>query len=226
MKQEHQCKFCGKKFHKENTLSVHMCPKKRRDLDIDTPASRIGFRVFQRFYQLTVTSKKVKTTEEFINSQYYMDFVKFGHYLIDLKPLNMDQFIDFVIRNGIKLKDWRNELVYDQFIEDLIKKEPADSAIERSILTMDEWAQKNGTVMANFFKEVSANEASFFIRRGKLSPWALYLAESGDDLMKAFTEDHMTFIGGIIDPSYWHKKFKAKTDDVDFIADILKAAGL
>jgi hypothetical protein len=226
MDQKYECKFCGNKFHREQTLVVHMCPKKRRHLEIDTPPSRLGFRVFQRFYQLSMHGKKLRTTDEFIESPYYIDFVKFGRYLVDLKPINIDQFIDFVIKNGVKLKDWTKEFVYDQYVEDLIKKEPADSAVERSIVTMDEWAQKNKTTMGNFFKEISANEAAFLIKRGKLSPWALYLAESGDPLMQSFNEEHVKIISGMIDPSFWHKKFKSKSDDVDFIADVLKAAGL
>jgi len=226
MQKEFECKYCSKCFTKPTTLAVHICPKKRRFLDIDIPSSRLGFRVFQRFYQLTTTSKKLKSVEEFIESQYYVEFVKFGHYLIDIKPINIDQFIDFVINNSVKLKDWTKEFVYDQYIEDLIKKEPADSAVERSILTIDEWIQKNKVDMNTFFKNVSANEAAFLIRRGRLSPWVLYLAESGDPLMQSFNEDHAKIIGSLIDPSYWHRKFKSKSEDVEFISGVLKSAGL
>ena len=67
MKQDFACKFCGTKFHKEDTLSVHMCVKKRRHQEIDTAPSRFGLRTFQRFYQLSVKSKTLKTADEFIN---------------------------------------------------------------------------------------------------------------------------------------------------------------
>lgn len=224
--EENTCRHCKKSFKSTNTLSVHMCVKKRRHLDADQPASRIGFRVFQRFYELTTNSKRPKTVDEFIESSYYIDFVKFGHYLVDLKPINIDMFIDFVIKNGLKIKDWSKEFVYDQYIDDLVKKEPAENAVERSILAMDEWAQKNSVPISEFFYKITANEASFIIRRGRLSPWVLYLAETADPLMQSFTEDHARIISGLIDPTFWHKRFKNNPDDVDFISSILRASAL
>ena len=95
--QEFECKYCKKKFHKEITLTTHMCVKKRRHMEIDSPASRFGFRTFQRFYELTSTNKKPKTTQDFIDSDFYIDFVKFGNHLANLRPVYPDKFIEFVI---------------------------------------------------------------------------------------------------------------------------------
>ena len=143
-----------------------------------------------------------------------------------MKPISIDVFIDFVIINGLKIKDWTKEYVYDQYIDDLIKKEPADNAVERSILTMGEWAQANNVTVDEFFYKISANEAAFIIRRGRLSPWVLYLAETADSLMQSFTEDHAKMIGGLIDSAVWHKKFKTNPDDVEFISSVLSSAGI
>ena len=127
MEQTHVCKFCKTKFHKSTTLSTHMCVKKRRHLDINTAGSRFGLRAFQRFYTLTTQSKSLKSIDDFIDSPYYIDFAKFGNHLAQLKPLYIEKYIDFVIMNGIKLKDWSKDYVYDTYIDDLIKKEPAAS---------------------------------------------------------------------------------------------------
>jgi hypothetical protein len=220
------CKFCKKSFKSANTLSVHICVKKRRHMEADLPAARIGFRVFQRFFELTTNSKTAKTLTEFIDSSFYIDFVKFGHYLVDLKPINIEVFIDFVIKNGLKIKDWNKEFVYDQYIEDLVKKEPADHAVERSIISMAEWSESNGVPISEFFNKVSANEAAHLIRRGRISPWVLYLAQTADNLVSSFTADHAKMIGHLIDSSFWHKKFKKNADDVEFISDILISSGL
>jgi hypothetical protein len=226
MKQDYQCKFCGKKFHKEATVAVHMCVKKRRHQEIDTAPSRFGFRTFQKFYQMSVKSKNLKTVEEFIDSQYYIDFVKFGNHILTLKPVNPEQFAEFVIRNGVKLKDWTKDFVYDAYIQDLVKKEPAEAATDRTINEIIAWAEKNKVPFNSFFKVVTANEASYMIRTGKISPWVLYLCETGETLMGKFNEDHAKIIGPIIDPGFWAKKFKKVPEDVDYIRNLLEASGL
>ena len=78
MANENKCKWCNKSFQSERTLSVHMCPRKRRWADKEMTHVRLGFRVFQMFYDLNTSSVKAKTMEEFIKSQYYEGFTKFG----------------------------------------------------------------------------------------------------------------------------------------------------
>lgn len=226
MIQPFACKFCKTKFHKESTLLTHVCVKKRRHMEIDTPASRFGFRTFQRFYELTTTNKVPKTVYDFIESSFYIDFVKFGNHLAALKPVYPDKFIDFVIKNGVKLKDWTKDFVYETYIEDLVKKEPANAATDRTITEIVNWVTINSCPFNDFFHHISANEAAYMIRTGKISPWVLYLCESGGTLMDKFNEDHSKIIGSIIDPGFWMKKFKKNDDDVDYIKSLLLQSGL
>lgn len=226
MIQAFECKYCGVKFQKAGTLATHLCVKKRRHMELDSPESRFGFRTFQRFFVITSSSKSPKSTQEFIESPYYIDFVKFGNHLAKLRPVYSDKFIDYVISTGVKLKDWTKDAVYYAYIDDLIKKEPADAATERTITEMIEWTTANRTNFTSFFNDVSANEASHMIRTGKISPWVLYLSETGGTLLDRFTEDHATVIGSIIDPGLWMKKFKTSKADVDYIKTLLTQSGL
>lgn len=226
MDQNYECKFCKTKFHKESTLFTHMCVKKQRNLDINSAGSRYGFRAFQRFYELTMRPKSPKSIEDFINSPYYIDFAKFGNHLAALKPVYMDQYVDYIIKNGVKLKDWTKDFVYYTYINDLIKKEPAASAVERSINEIMLWCEDNNANFKDFFTAVSANEASYLIKTGKISPWMLYLSSSGDELISRFNEDHSKIVGEIIDPGFWHRKFKKEEHDVIYIRDILNQAGI
>ena len=225
-KQENVCQYCKKAFEKLTTLTTHMCVKKRRHMEIDTPASRFGFRTFQRFYDITMAAKKPKTTQEFIESDFYIDFVKFGNHIANLKPVYPEKFIDFVIRNGVKLKDWTKDYVYYTYVEDLVKKEPADAATDRTITEIVEWTTANKVEFSDFFNRISANEAAHMVRAGKISPWVLYLSESGGSLMDSFTADHTPIIGDIIEPGVWMRKFKQNSDDVDYIKSLLEQAGL
>lgn len=224
--QPFECKYCGTKFHRENTLSKHMCVKKRRYMEIDTPASRFGFRTYQRFYEISMATKKPKTVQEFIDSPYYIDFVKFGNHLANLKPVYPEKFIEFVIKNSVDLKHWTKDYVYYTYVEDLVKKEPAEAATDRTITEIVEWTTANNIAFGKFFSRISANEAAHMIRSGKISPWVLYLSESGGSLMDNFTADHTPIIGSIIEPGVWMRKFKQNGDDVDYIRALLEQAGL
>jgi hypothetical protein len=195
-------------------------------MDLESTGSRLGFRAFQRFYERATVSKSPKTTEDFINSTYYIDFVKFGNHLALLKPVYVEKYIDFVIINGVKLKDWTKDFVYETYIEDLIKKEPAISAVERTIQEIINWCEQNRVEFKNFFNELNANEAAYLVKTGRISPWVLYLAGTGGDLMTRFNKDHERMIGAIIDPGFWMKKFKKNDDDVSYIKDILDQSGL
>lgn len=226
MKQDFECKYCKKRFHQEKTLVTHMCVKKRRHMDINCAGSRFGLRTFQRFYELTQNSKKTKTAEDFINSPYYIDFVKFGNHIHTLKPIFPEQFIDFVIRNGVKLNDWCKDYVYYTYIEDLTRKEPAESATERTIENIIEWCTENNIEFNKFFDTVSANEASHMLKTGRISPWVMYLSSTGDSLMARFNEDHSKMIGGVIDPAAWAKKFKHSPSDVEYIRGLLEQVGI
>jgi len=226
MEQKFDCKYCGKKFHRETTLATHMCVKKRRYLDSNTSGARYGLRTFQRFYILTTKTKKIKTQEEFIDSPYYIDFVKFGNHVAMLKPVNIEQYIDFVILSGLKIPKWITDPVYELYIENLVKTEPPSSAADRTISVIIEWSEKNNTPFTQFFSNISANEAAYLIQTGKISPWVLYLCKSAEDLQSRFTNDHDSMIKNMIDPGYWMRKFKKSDDDVEYIKGLLVQAGL
>lgn len=203
-----------------------MCTKKKRFADKDTVGARVGFRVFQRYYELTTNAKKPKTLDSFIDSRMYMDFTKFGRYLADLDPVNTNDFIDFIIRNGVKLRDWRTDYVYETYLEDLMRKEPPEKGLERTIVFLSKWAEENNREFQNFFRQISTIEASFYIKAGRISPWVLYLADSADELLSNFNDEQYGMIEAIIDPSIWSKRITKKSDDVKFIRETLKAAGL
>lgn len=226
MKRDNICKYCKKAFSSEKVLASHMCVNKKRFIEKDSMSSRMGFRVFQRFYDITTVSKNPKSIDDFIFSKYYMSFVKFGRYLIENPPPNTDLFVEFVIKNGVKMKDWTSVTVYDAFIVDWTRKEPVDAALERSILTISDWCEEKQTPIHNFFSDVSPNQASSFIRNGKISPWVIYLSKTAENLLSRMNEEHINIIKNVIDPKYWNSYIKRKKDDAKLASEIMEYAGL
>lgn len=225
-KRNHKCKFCKKGFSSERTLANHMCKNKKRFADKDNPQSRLGFRIFQRFFELTTHSKKPKTVEDFITSSYYIGFVKFGRHLINIDPIDTERFVDFVIKNGVKLKDWDKDHVYDAFVDDFVKREPVEKALERSIIFMDKWTQSKGLELKDFFREITTNEAVYVINLGKVSPWVLFIADSAAELLGELNDEQFGMIESKIDPKFWQKKMTAHKEDVAFAKEVLGGSGL
>lgn len=221
-----KCRFCEKVFKSEQTLSKHLCVKKQRFSDKDTIGSQLGFRVFQRFFELTTLNKKPKTFLDFIDSQFYLAFVRFGRHLVDLNPIDSNDFIDFLIKKGVKLDEWHKDSLYTEYLKIHMEKEPVERAVERSILEMNSWAENNKKELKQFFTDINTVEAVFLLKSGRISPWVLYLSDSATDLMQDFTLEQLNIIKEVINPSRWQNTFMEKKQDVVFVKKILREAGL
>jgi len=220
------CQYCDKTFKTERTLSVHMCVKKKRMLDKDTIGSSLGFRVFQRFYELTTKAKTLKTFDEFIRSRYYMSFVKFGRHLANLNAIDTNAFVDYVINNGFPLDDWPKDSVYFMFLKKHIEEEHHERAIERTFLQMEQWSSQNGCEFNKFFEHVNTFEATALIKSGRISPWVLYLSDGGGKLLDSFSEEQMVMIEDVITPTIWRDKFLNNKENVKIIKSALKEANI
>ena len=128
------CEFCKKSFSRERTLVSHLCEKKQRWLNKDHPGNRIGFQCWVQFYSKHSTSKtKNKTHEEFIYSPYYIAFVKFGSYCVDAKVINIPRYVDWLLKEQIKLDDWTSDRVYNRFLCEYLRIEDPFDAIYRGV---------------------------------------------------------------------------------------------
>ena len=224
MELNYKCEHCGKLFAKEKTLVVHVCEQKRRYLGRDERHVQAGLLTYQRFYELTQKNKTAKTFEEFAASPYYTAFVKFGSFNINTAPIYPERFIDYVIKSGIKLDHWCRDELYDAYISELIKIEPADGAIQRSIKTMMEWADSNNAPWEHYFQYVNLNRATHDIKEGLISPWLILNTKSGKELLQRMNDEQLEIIGPNIDPQFWIRRFKSLPADIELIKDVVKEA--
>ena len=224
--QPHTCVHCKKSFMQEKTLVAHMCERKRRAMQKDEKRVIAGLMAYNRFYQLTQSSKKDKTYDEFCKSAYYNAFVKFGSFVNNVNPLYPERFIDFVVKSGIKLDHWCRDELYDAYLFEMLKIEPVESAVQRTIQTMMEWGDNSGTAFNHYFNYVNHNRAVHDIRNGKISPWMILNCKSGKSMVSKFSDDQLELITPAFDVPFWITKFKKKTDDVELVKEICKEAGI
>jgi hypothetical protein len=220
------CQFCSHKYMQEKTLAVHMCEQKRRYLAKDTKHVVVGYTAFNKFFQITQKLGQNKTHDEFARSPYYNAFVKFGSYVHNINPLYPEKFIDYVIRSGVKLDHWCKDSLYEKYVLNLIHTESVETALERSIAHMEEWAKGNSSVWHHYFKYINTNRVVYDIKDGKVSPWLILNSKSGKEMLSLLRDDQLAAISNIIDPTIWVQKFKKQTFDLELVRQVVKEASL
>lgn len=220
------CKWCEKNFTNERTLATHMCVKKRRWADKDMTHVRLGFRVFQMFYELNTAASKPKTVEDFIQSQYYTGFVKFGRSCVKNEYLSPEQFAEWLIKQGKRLSDWSKDSLYDEFLLEYVKKESGMRALERNIIYLSAWAEEHRCNWQQYFTVVSTFRAVYDIRSAKISPWLIYLSSTGDQLLVRFNDEQVKMVEHIIDAGFWMKLFSTNKEEVREVKHTCEVAGI
>lgn len=220
------CVHCSKSFMKEKTLVAHMCERKRRALQETEKRVQAGFMAYNRFYQLTQGNKIPKSYDHFCNSAYYNAFVKFGSFVNNVNPLYPAKFVDFVIKSGVKLDHWCRDELYEQYLFEMIKTEPVEAAVQRTLQTMMEWGDEHNANFAHYFNYVSLNKAVHDIVNGKISCWVLLNCTSGKDMAAKMNDEQLAMIAPAFDIKYWLKKFKEFPADVALVKEILAEAGV
>jgi hypothetical protein len=199
-----------------------MCERKRRALQKDEKRVQAGFLAFNRFWQLTQNSNKPKTYDDFANSSYYNAFVKFGSFINNAKPIYPDKFVDYVIKSGVKLDHWCRDALYEKYLYEMLKTEPVEAAVQRTLATMMEWADDNSAPFAHYFKYVSPNRAVHDILNGRISLWVVLNSTSGKTMIQNMNDEQLNLIAPAFDLPYWLKRFKELPADVALVKEILK----
>lgn len=223
--QTHVCQFCNKAFAKESTLAAHLCESKRRHQQRDEVGVRLALQAWIRFFELTQGSAKTKTYEDFAKSNLYIAFTKFGRHLHSIRAVNPAAFIDYVIRNNKKLDHWCKNSLYDEYLQQYIRKEHPQDALERGITEMQTWADEEGSVVKDFFRYANENKICSMVTNGRISPWLIYCSDTGLASLERLNAEQIAIVYPWIDPDYWQRRLKDYMADAEWCKTILKEAG-
>ncbi len=224
-KSEFSCEFCNRSFQRETTMIKHLCENKRRWQDKDQPGNRIGFQSWLNFYTKNTGTKKKKTYTDFTKSAYYIAFVKFGHYCVDLKCINVTRYADWLLKNQIKIDSWCSDKNYTSFLIEYLRTEDHMDAIARSIETTIDMSKEAGIATKDCLRYANKNRIAYAITTGKISPWMLYQSESGVKFLEELDESQQKMIIDYINPEQWAIKFRRNTEMVTQVKELLNQAG-
>lgn len=223
-----QCRYCGKTFVKESTLTSHVCEKKRRFQQEREIGVQWGYQAYTIFYQ-TTQSGRGKSYADFVDSSYYTAFVRFGRHCHAIHCINLAAYTKWLLKNNRRLDQWHHDNLYAEWLLNYIKTENIQDALERSMQTMIDYTEqhpeyRNG--FRDYFSLVNENRICHHIITGRISPWILYSCEAGTDFLSRLNEDQVSGIIGIIEPEYWQSRLRDCQDDAIFAKQVLATAGL
>jgi hypothetical protein len=188
----------------------------------DEPPSRIAFQVWLDFMRhVSPHTKKERTLEDFIRSPDYTSFIKFANYLIDLKPVDSDKFIKWLFKMNVRIADWLKGGTYSLYIQESSKRETAERAVERTLLTIKEWAEQADMPWQDFFDRVPPVVAMNMIAMGRISPWVLYALPKAQSMLERMEPGQIDVIARSIDTEWWIRKIKHSQEEVNWISTLL-----
>lgn len=221
----HQCEFCRKKFARENTLLTHMCEPRRRRMEQNERGVQLGLHAYLQFYKLINKSSKQRTFDDFADSPYYRAFVKFGRYCVDTRVINPSRMIDWLLRHNKKIDQWCSDRIYTEYLIDYLQTEAMTDALARSVEYSIDWAEKNNARPQDCVRYGNPNSTCHAIVTGRISPWAIYNSQSGQQFLSTINSQQVAMIWPYIDSDHWQKKFAASVDDCKYAQEILTQAG-
>ncbi len=224
----YQCRYCEKTFARESTLTSHVCERKRRFQQEREIGVQWGYQAYSLFYS-TTQSGKSRSYEQFVDSAYYTAFVRFGRHCHAIHCVNLANYTRWLLKNNRKIDAWCSDSYYTEWLQDYLRRENVQDALERSVQTMIDHVRENPSIRngyRDYFRLVNENRICYHISTGRISPWAVFNSQSGQEFLSRLGDDQVATIINIIDPIFWERKFKEYTDDVKFVRDVLGQAGL
>jgi hypothetical protein len=224
-KTEHRCQYCDKVFLREQTLAVHVCEQKKRYQDRDEAGARLGFQAYLRFYEMLQGSSKLKTFDDFAKSAYYRAFVRFGRHCVGINAINVARFIDWVVSKNKKIDHWCRDAVYTEYLHDYLRLENVSDALGRAVEYSIKWSEEHGCPAQDLLRYGNSNLIAYAVTTGRISPWALYNCDSGQQWLEQITQEQTSMIWPWIDPEFWQRKFQEYPADQMYAREILNKAG-
>jgi len=222
---EHVCKYCEKSFKKESTLAVHLCEPKRRYQQQNEKGVQIGLNAYLRFFETTQGSAKFKTYDDFAKSPYYNAFVKFGRQCVMINAINVERYIDWLLKNNKKLDHWAKDSMYDEYLQQYLRTEALTDALQRAINYSISWGEEKGCEPHDLLRYGNSNTVTYAISTGRISPWIIYNCESGQQFLNNMNTEQIQIVWPWIDSDFWQKKFRDYPADQAYAEEILRQAG-
>ena len=219
-----KCEYCGKSFKQERTIFAHMCRDKKRWLQKDDQHVKIGLTYFNEWYRIAMGTNGKKDYREFMKSQYYGAFVRFGMYILETRVLAPERYLSWLIEKKKPVDIWCKDSVYNEYLAEQSKRETAERALERFVIHADRWSERTGHHWSRYWTEVSIHALVNDIKMGKISPWVFLGYQPAKDRLDELPSEMLSEVADTIDLGFWQRKIDLNKPTVKWIEEILEAS--
>jgi hypothetical protein len=192
------CEFCGHQVAKEATLIRHYdnCQKKMRFEIRNTNEVQTAFKLWLSIQNNT------RPIDDFEKSNLYKTFIDF---VMDSKDKGFDhieQYGQWLLSNKISVYHWKKQSFYNQFLTSFISSENPRDAVIRSLTYIEDIGY-----LGRFFTTCPVGRILTMIETGKISPWLIFLTDSGHFIARLKGEK-LEYFFKLINISVWELKEK------------------
>lgn len=181
---------------------------------------------WQMFYRQYQPHRKEKTYSDFVTSNYWNGFVKYGTYCVDVDALSPGDYVIWLLKSKIPLDNWASDRIYTQFLIEYLLLEDPMTGIHRSVRTLADIADRENIRITDVLRLYNANSLCYLITKGKISPWLLYNTDSGRQFLASLNQDQQSMIMDYINPDAWSIKIYRNSESATEIKNLLSGAGI
>jgi hypothetical protein len=167
---------------------------------------------------------KPKTITQFLNSNVYKGFIRFGKLYTTIDVISIDKFVEYVIEKNIGIDSWTDSHIYTEYIYDLIISELPGDALERAVSHSIKWAE-DGHDSGDIIRNNKDSTVCYYIINGFISPWVLLNCKSGITFLHNLSEEYVNVIWAFINPTIWEIKINNNQHQVSYIKKTLTELG-
>lgn len=223
----YNCKYCQRAFTKESTLARHICENKRRMLDQDQKQNRIAYQGWLLWRRLNMANvKNDRPYEDFITNRNFIGFMKLSKRIIDLNIDDPEDFVKYISMNSVPMNKWSSDVVYEEYTKTKTRKETVARAMERSMITITDWADKTGYDFTEYFEKVNTVDAVHDIRMGRISPWCIFATDQGSKLIDRLEPGQVQALVEYIEPTSWRARVIREKEESKWVQTIFNQASI
>jgi hypothetical protein len=185
----------------------------------------MGYHYWLEWLKLSHSNKShdKRKYEDFMQSNLYSSFVKLGRHIIDTRMINEHMFLNYVVKNNIKIDDWCKDSVYERYVREIVKKEDVMTVLDRHALLMEQWGRDNNENWQDFFKKIAPGTAVKWILNGRISPWILLLSPTAQSMLTCrFSNEQFMIVNRHVDIERWDLKI-SRHKDKTLVEEAIKA---
>lgn len=218
------CSFCGAGFMREGAFLDHVCTQMQRHQKMKTPDGVSAWMAYSTW--IKAQGKKVPPQTGFLSSRFYQSFIKFAEFVRITKTINIEQFVQHMVKLDIPPVIWTHDAIYTEWIRSTTAEKSPLKIVKQSTMFLMSHAEDNGFDIDQLFSHVSSSEVSDWIQTSKISPWFLLGSSKFKNWYATLDADDKNYFSRAFNPSEWIEKVRSNPKTMTTIKAIVAELGL